>query len=351
MRFEADWPRPAESWLASEWVSVGAPASFAAVKTIASRPWLDLAAPEEYFHPCRQLYTTLSEPRLELFDQFASPKLPLLGDYVTRSMFMRIDFWRAQLERLYLPCVVALSSWGDINLIEEALTVRTALEDGLRELRTACLAEPAFRSRECGIALVQVYNAYAALPNLEWLDVPADMIETERVFTRLLLRQDVCSAAALERIVGSLMDAAEIYRTADDGREKLAQSITENRLVLVESPRRAFFGAELILVDWDRKPMLWELLWELASRAQAGLSVDRELLSNKKSQRAIRDRRSDLGALLPPELNERIISAGRYTYRLNLPPTEIALFMHEDQARWMESPEMSLEASTQSRRV
>ncbi|HEV7225785.1 MAG TPA: hypothetical protein VGN42_23975 [Pirellulales bacterium] len=324
--------------------------SIAAVETIASRPWFDLAALEEYFHPHRQLHTTLSEPRLDLFDQFASQRLPLLGDFVTRSIFLRIDYWRAQLERLYGACVFALSLWGDASLIEEALTARTALEGSLQKLTSACLAEPAFRSRDCAIALVQVYNAYAATPNLEWLDVPTDMIETERVFTRLSIRQDVCNPVAVERVVAALMDAAEMYRTTDDVREKVDQAVAEKFLVLVESPRRAFCKSQRIDVDWERKTMLWELFWELASRAQRGLPVDRELLSNKKSARAIRDRRSDLGSLLPLELNERIISAGRYAYRLKLPPEDIAMFVHEDEVRWTEDDTASLAAASQAAR-
>lgn len=343
--FEARWPRPrpAESWLMRK--GAGGMPSIAAVETIASRPWFDLAAPEEFFHPCRQLNTTLSEPRLDLFDQFASPKLPLLGDFVTRSIFLRTDYWREQLERLYGACVVALSLWGDVSLIEEALTARTVLEGSLQELTSACLTEPAFRLRECAISLVQIYNAYAATPNLEWLGVPADMIETERVFTRTLVRQEVCNAAAVEQIVAALMGAAEMYRTADDGREKLAKAVAEKTLVLVDSPRRAFWNSRRIDVDWERKPMLWELFWELASRAQRGLPVDRELLSNKKSERAIRDRRSDLGSLLPSELNKRIISAGRYTYRLKLPPEDVVMFVHEDEVRWMEEDAAALTAA------
>ncbi len=335
--FEAKWPRPVETWLAGKRASAGAPASIAAVETIASRPWFDLAAPEEYFHSCRQLYTTLSEPRLDLFDQFCSPRLTLLGDYVTRSLFLRIEYWRAQLERLYLPCVFALSNAGHADLLEESLMARTALEGRVTELTAACLAEPAFSARECAIAIVHVYHAYATKPNLEWLGVPPDMIEAERGFTRLLIRPDVCNVAAVERVACALMGAMEIYREADDGRDKLAQAVAEKSLVLADSPRRAFFNSQLIDVNWERKPMLWELLWELASRGQKGLPVDRELLSNKQSQRAIRDRRSDLGALLPSALNERIVSAGRYTYRLDLPPAAIAMFVQEDQVRWTEN--------------
>lgn len=39
---------------------------------------------------------------------------------------------------------------------------------------------------------------------------------------------------------------------------------------------------------------------------------------------------TDLGKLLPHELNDSIVAAGRYPYRLDLPPDAIAVLVHED---------------------
>ena len=260
VEIEAMWPSPAEPCLMGASVAVGATPSIAAVATIARRPWLDLAAPEEYFHPSRQLYTIASEPRLDQFDPFASSKLPLLGDFVTRSMFLRIDYWRAHLERLYQQCVVALTLRGDANLLEEALGARTALANSLQELTAACLSGPMFQLRECAIALVQVYNAYAAAPRLAWLSMPSDIVQANRGLTRLSIRGDgVCDMAAIELVAGAIMSLAPLYREADFGQSRLAKAVAAKRLVLTDSPRSVYWESQRVDANWERKSMLWEL--------------------------------------------------------------------------------------------
>jgi hypothetical protein len=61
--------------------------------------------------------------------------------------------------------------------------------------------------------------------------------------------------------------------------------------------------------------------------------VDRFCLSNPESDRAIVDRRSRLGRLLPGGLDGLIRSSGRRAYRLQLPPGEVALFHVEQEER------------------
>ena len=66
------------------------------------------------------------------------------------------------------------------------------------------------------------------------------------------------------------------------------------------------------------------------------MPVDRENLSNRASERAIRDRRSDLGKELPRQLDDLIIPAGRFCYRLDLQPDEIVLFIHDEEIELIE---------------
>ena len=90
-----------------------------------------------------------------------------------------------------------------------------------------------------------------------------------------------------------------------------------------------------VQAPWDANPLLWELLWELAGRARRSQAVDRFCLSNPEPGRAIVDRRSRLGRLLPPGLDGLIRAAGRRAYRLQLPPGEVALF-HVDRRFWFQ---------------
>lgn len=331
VELESKWPRPVEPWLTGKQIVGDATPGMAAVETVARRPWLDLAAPEEYFEPSRQLYTRESEPVLEEFDPLRSSRLPLLGDYITRSIFLRIQYWREQLSRLYDQCTVALSLHGDADLLGEALHARTSLEDSVNALMLECFSTTELRSRENAIALVQAYNAYAPVPKLDWLKVPSDIVEAMRGLTRLRIRRNhICDMNAIELVVNAIMGSAAIYREADKGEFQLAKALAAKQLVLTDSPRNAYWNSQRIEANWERKTLVWELLWELAGQARFRLAVDRDCLSNKNSLRAIRDRRSDLGKLLPPELNDLIVAAGRYSYRLDLPPDAIAVLVHED---------------------
>lgn len=330
VELEAKWPRPVEPWLTGELGAARNTPGMAAVETIARRPWFDLAAPEEYFSPTRQLYTAEPEPLLEHFDPL-SPRMPRLGDYITRSILFRIEFWQAQLARLYDQCTVALCGTQAADLLVESLQARMGLENCVKAFTAECFSAADLRARENAIVLVQAYNAYAAVPKLDWLKSRRDILESARGLTRFRIRREgICDMHAFDLIVNAIMGSAAVYRAAHEGQSQLTNALAAKRLVLTDSPRNAYWDSQCIKANWERKTMLWELLWELADRARLGLAVDRDCLSNKKSLRAIRDRRSDLGKLLPPDLNELIVAAGRFSYRLELPPEAIALLVHED---------------------
>ena len=120
------------------------------------------------------------------------------------------------------------------------------------------------------------------------------------------------------------------------GELRLADAVNHKKLVLVDSPRthlleRHKAGRELGVADQT----LGDILGVGLPRT-TGMPVDRENLSNRASERTIRDRRSDLGQLLPPRLDDLIVPAGRYCYRLNLSPNEIALFVHDENVELVE---------------
>jgi hypothetical protein len=127
-----------------------------------------------------------------------------------------------------------------------------------------------------------------------------------------------------------------LYRQVPSAADGVADALAAKALVLVESPRAAYWRGELLEVRWEDCPLLWELLGALARRGQQAQAVDRFCLSNPGSARAIVDRRSRLGRLLPIELDDQITAAGRRTYRLALAATDIALFQGEAEERLRE---------------
>src|SRR5437588_10321478 len=75
----------------------------------AGRPWRDLVAVEDYFHPCRGL--NLAHPGgpvredLDAFDPLARPDLGEPGDQVSRLLLARLGFWLGPLRRLWGLCL------------------------------------------------------------------------------------------------------------------------------------------------------------------------------------------------------------------------------------------------------
>src|SRR5206468_10633463 len=63
----------------------------------AGRPWRDLVAVEDYFHPCRGL--NLAHPGgpvredLDAFDPLVQPELGEPGDHVSGLLLARLGFW------------------------------------------------------------------------------------------------------------------------------------------------------------------------------------------------------------------------------------------------------------------
>lgn len=303
------------------------------IAEISARPWFDLVVPEEYMYPCREL--NLINPKglpLAEFDELENPHLATLGDYVSRLAVMRIDHWATLLNRFAGGCVCAITQL-DRNTEADLLSVANAqsrLQRCLSDIGTLRFAGAPARTRDSSIVLTQIYAAYSPRPRLDWLLVPADIVAANRGFVRLCVRRPVCDMRVLLRVVAALDDVQELYVQEPTVVDTIAVAVDSKRLVLLERPRRAFWDGKLIKADWDGNTLIWEFLWELASNRKQLKAVDRFRLSNSKSERAIIDRRSRLSTMVPRELREKIVPAGRRTYRLELDPEDIALLLVDE---------------------
>ena len=305
-----------------------------AIAEIAGRPWLDLAVTEEeYFHPHREL--NLINPKgapLGEFDAFENPHLVTLGDYITRLAVMRMDHWATLLRRFATGCVFALSQLdrdteGDLLSIAKA---QSRLQSSWSDLDGLRLAGRNARTRDSSVVLTQIYASYSPSPRLDWLLVPPDVIAANRGFVRLCVRRPVCDMRVLVRVAAALDDVQEIYRQGPTVEDTIATAVKCQRLVLLAPPRRAFWDGKRIEAAWDKNTLIWELLWELASRRRQSKPVDRFCLSNSKSEGAISHRRSRLSKMIPAELDAKIVPVGRRTYQLDVDPEDIALFCVEE---------------------
>jgi hypothetical protein len=116
----------------------------------------------------------------------------------------------------------------------------------------------------------------------------------------------------------------------DDPQEAFDTAVAAGALVLVASPRQAFWGGEEIAIDWERHDKPWALLDELARAAKAGAAVDAMALRERggRDTDVLKKRKCALVNAdgFPLTLADLVVPVGRGTYRLNLLPARIRVF-------------------------
>ncbi len=116
----------------------------------------------------------------------------------------------------------------------------------------------------------------------------------------------------------------------NDPQEAFEMAIAAGVLVLVASPRQAFWEGEEVAIDWERHGKPWEFLDELARAAKAGASLDAMALRELGGRDTgfMKKRKCALVNAdgFPVTLADLVVPAGRGTYRLNLPPARIRVF-------------------------
>jgi hypothetical protein len=221
---------------------------------------------------------------------------------------------------------------GDAALPSELLVPLIEAKQRIRNLPAAQrmwdrLLTPAQRD-ELGGDVVRAYRTYGGTLGI-WARLRPGAWEPRAVI--LIAR----AAGVLDEATYAWLDrelaAYDPSPQGDDERVALARRTRP--LVLVEASGRllAYWRGAAVDRPWHRNPMAWELLWTLAENARARRDVGWDEVSRAETPRAIVDRRSRLGRLLPHDLNERIVpgeSSNRY--RLALEPGEIGLFELED---------------------
>ena len=123
----------------------------------------------------------------------------------------------------------------------------------------------------------------------------------------------------------------EFGEAPDDPAAAVEHAVARGGLVVVESPRGAYWEGKPIPIDWERHGRPWALLFELARQAKAGAAVDAEVFHSG----ATADRRyvSKLKNRLvntpdfPPDLGMAVVRVGPGTYRLDLPPEQVRVFV------------------------
>lgn len=132
---------------------------------------------------------------------------------------------------------------------------------------------------------------------------------------------DADTGAALLRELGEI---------PNDPVDAVEWAVQAGHLVVVETPRQAFWEQMEIKIKWARHNVSWKLLWELARVSKAGEVLDAESFRGAPTSNAacLTKARSRLvnSDQFPTSLEDRIVVARRASYRIDLPAEQIRVF-------------------------
>jgi len=325
-----------------------APQGLATMALIARRPWRDLVVLEDYFGPVSDLNLVdrpgylgpdNSQVQIAEFLPFCNPQLGSLGDFVSRTLLIRIEHWQSLLQRFRVRCQTALQSSPQQDTAGWATLAGSwqRLQESTKRLRQVCLASATAQLRKACMALLQVHACYRPGGTLDWLGLAPDLISSSNVIRHLLEHGHDGSVA--EQVAGALLDVRPLYRHGANPDSLLEAKCRSQPLVLVmgRGRREVYWQGQRLDVDWSIHQAPWDLLATLAERACSLQGADTFDLEGSRRSR-LKDRRHRLIQFLPASLNEKIQPAGRGTYKLALRPQEICLLQYAEEERLAELP-------------
>ena len=312
------------------------PFGLGAMEFIEGRPWRDLVRVSDYYQPASNLnlihpeksFNAADKPvQLAEFTPFVNPGLRTLGDFVSRMLFLRIDHWESLLMR-FRDCVRKVLRDSNMERDSQWETFEKMCVDlhrNYEHLKDGSLMGKAAKIRNSLIALLQVYAEYRPLAPLEWLGIPSALPRNGQAIRYQVETRKELSIA--EQVAAALVDVAPLYGDELDPQVMIEAKCETHRLVLVNGVgrREVYWGNTLLTADWVANKGPWELLVALVDRAKSKQGADGTIMQDTVPG-SLKDFRSRLKKLLPPDFNERIKPAGRGTYRLHLDPGEICSF-------------------------
>lgn len=319
---------------------------FGLIQYIAGRPWRDLVAVEDYFYPTSELNLTKRERYLgpdsrgvqvAEFLPFCNPHLRPLGDYVSRTLLIRVEYWDRVLQRFWVRCRTALQeSQHESDPQGAAVTeARGRLQEDYEQLKETCCAGEQAKMRAACIALVQVHADYHPRADRDWLKLPFERARPSGTIRHQVERRHDVSIA--EQVAGALVDVAPMYREGLEPTVMIAAKARFHQLVVVMGTgrREVYWQGQLLEVDWFTQDAPWDLFAALVERVKSAQGADAFDAKGGLSG-SLKDRRHRLKKLLPPGLDEAIRSAGQGTYKLSLPAKDVCLLRYEDFERLAE---------------
>jgi hypothetical protein len=263
-----------------------------------------------------------------------NPQLRRLGDYVSRCMLIRIEYWEGILQRYAVRCDTAMSIAGEDSLRQEAreLPAWSRFRQAYDQLADRCFAGSEATRRESCILLLQVYAAYRPRADLSWLGPVAELSDNSAGIRDAIERRG--DFAKAEQVAAALQEIAELYRGRPDDNLQIEAACQSCDLVIIEGPgrREVYWQHELVDADWFANDVLWEFLIVLVGRARQALGADVFDVQQVRGG-SLKDARHRLKRLIPASMDSHIKASGTGTYQIDLPTDRLALLRFEQDER------------------
>jgi len=304
----------------------------AQIESIARPFWRDLVDSADYLEPvCGWLYREVVSDRVTAgeFVVAMNPELHAIGDFVTRSMFRRIDTLAGILVSANRDVRAACRTLkGALPKCFEKLPERlTEMQKGIKDLHAICQPDGQWAIRDSCVILAQAYVAFHQAPDLAWLGLDEAIIANGKATLR---RRFVSGDREYPERIAAALDLKRLYANEPPGRSELEEALVGERLVLVPnaSPPLVYWAGELVDVEWDKHYRCWELLLALARKAQCAAVVEeRDLFDTSASISSMPNLASRLKSLLPATFRGRIVPGKPIprSYRLDLAAEQITV--------------------------
>lgn len=320
------------------------PLGLPAIDCIARRPWRDLVTTQDYFYPASDLNLTdrdaflrpdSSQVQIAEFCPALNPRLQSLGDFVSTILLIRVEYWQHILQRFWVRCQMALQNTAQAggSPWEKILEARRQLDEHSERLKLCLTGKQAAVRGSC-TALLQVYAEYRPLTNLHWLGLP----NWTRTGSSIRYRIEGKNGVAIgEQVAAALVNVTEIYRKNVDPEALVEAKCRLFPLVLVtgQGRREVYWQGCCLEVDWFTSNAQWDLLTAMVERVKSAQGAD-EIDLKLAIHGSMKDRRHRLKSCLPANLNEKIESVGRGTYRLALRAEEVCLLRFDNDEQLVE---------------
>jgi hypothetical protein len=128
----------------------------------------------------------------------------------------------------------------------------------------------------------------------------------------------------------------EVGQRYDDSQRTVDEAIFQNKLVLTEKPKQAFWNGEPIEIDWDGKDAAqWNFFWELSRKRKRSQTIDHMDIGEKATASTLSTRKGRLvnHPGFPSSLKMWIKSKKCSGYWLDLPPQDIRIFLVDEEGK------------------